>query len=258
MISWFLGKWTAGALHDPVRAFRESRAAFQRGDWPILSISDKDKFSQSGHAVLPYAWNPDTEEEVNAQPFSGQTWTIFVANPNSPEFDPLPNQLPPLPDDADSCKIIIDPFNETFSFQLEAGVEPAWTGSKEDGGRLLTIPYSMLSSRPTSPADLIADLFTGGVLILLGEDGQPARSRMRRGVHSIKPMARISDESTRMPPAASLVWHYYLSIRTAPHPFPSFTSGNQTQRRRSCSIPCRPEGTTLGLSTLPPCRRRWL
>jgi LGFP repeat len=181
MIGWFLGKWTAGALHDPVRAFRESRAAFQRGDWPILSISDKDKLSQTGHAVLPYAWNPDTEEEVNAQPISGQTWTIFVANPNSPEFDPLPNQLPPLPDDADSCKIIIDPFNETFSFLLEAGAEPAWTGSKEDGGRLLTIPYSMLSSRPTSPADLIADLFTGGVLIALGGDGQTSQITDTKG-----------------------------------------------------------------------------
>jgi hypothetical protein len=58
---------------------------------------------------------------------------------------------------------------------LEAGAEPAWTGSKEDGGRLLTIPYSMLSNRPTSPADLIADLFTGGVLIALGGDGQTSQ-----------------------------------------------------------------------------------
>ena len=55
-VTWFLGKWTAGRVHDPVRAFRESRDAFMRGDWPILSISDEGKFSSKGHAVLPYAW----------------------------------------------------------------------------------------------------------------------------------------------------------------------------------------------------------
>jgi hypothetical protein len=46
-----------------------------------------------------------------------------------------------------------------------------WTGSSQDGGRLLTIPYSMLSGRPNSPADMVATLLDAiavGALIVLG------------------------------------------------------------------------------------------
>jgi hypothetical protein len=46
MIEFFLSKWSAGALHDPERAYRESYADFQSGNWPILTISDQDEFSQ--------------------------------------------------------------------------------------------------------------------------------------------------------------------------------------------------------------------
>jgi hypothetical protein len=48
-----------------------------------------------------------------------------------------------------------------------------WTGSNDDGGRLLTIPYSMLSGRPNSPADMIAtllDIITVGALLVIGGD----------------------------------------------------------------------------------------
>ena len=59
MIEFFLSKWMAGALHDPERAYRESYNDFQAGNWPILTISDEDKFSQEhGHAVIPYEWVP--------------------------------------------------------------------------------------------------------------------------------------------------------------------------------------------------------
>jgi hypothetical protein len=78
---WFLNMWEAGALHDPVRAFRESRDAFARGDWPMLTMSQNNELSLDGHVVLPFAWDPPTEAQINAQPLSGQKWTIYVANP---------------------------------------------------------------------------------------------------------------------------------------------------------------------------------
>jgi LGFP repeat len=171
-IGWFLGKWTVGALHDPVRAFRESRDAYARGDWPMLTMSDKDKFSQEGHVVLPYAWDPSTELQIGASPLSGQTWTIFVANPNSPAA----GGSPPADNDI-TCKVVINPFEETWSMVVGAGESP-WSGSSRDGGRLLTMPYSVLSDRPTSPADLIATLLetiAAGALMIMAGDGTTAQ-----------------------------------------------------------------------------------
>src|SRR5262249_41539592 len=79
LIHWFLGKWTAGALSDPVRAFRDSRDAHARGYWPIFTVSDKDEFSQDAHCVTPYSWNGDTSPIL-----PGQRWEILCANPNFP------------------------------------------------------------------------------------------------------------------------------------------------------------------------------
>jgi hypothetical protein len=76
--------WTAGALDNPVRAFRDSRDAYARGDWPILTLSDHDKFSQSGHVVLPYRWDPSTEEQIAAQPLSGQMrYSVLCSRPTT-------------------------------------------------------------------------------------------------------------------------------------------------------------------------------
>jgi hypothetical protein len=166
-ILWFLGKAVAGALHDPVRAFRESRDAFNRGDWPMLTISDKDKLARSAsHVVVPYAWFPPDETGINSQPLSSQKWIIHVANPN----------FPPLTPDTDPhCKIVINPFDRTFEF-LYAGEfndkPQVWTGGFESGGRLLTIPYSELNSRPVTPGDNVFKLLASGVLFILAADGE--------------------------------------------------------------------------------------
>jgi len=63
LIEWFLGKWTAGALHDPIRAYWESYFAYKNRNWPLLTISDEDQFAQSkAHVLMPFEWseeNPD-------------------------------------------------------------------------------------------------------------------------------------------------------------------------------------------------------
>jgi hypothetical protein len=200
-ISWFLGKWAAGALHDPVRAFRESRAAFARGDWPLLTISDKDKFSQEGHAVMPYKWDPPDE----TPPLPGQLWTILVANPNSP--------APAVPDLDDSCKITIDPIAQTWRMPVGQG-EPPWSGSSEEGGRLLMMPYSLVSGRPNSPADLVATLVEAlaiGSLIVIGGDGtEQITDSLGRTIFRTTPDGnrRVNiDPVTRIPDLALLPAH---------------------------------------------------
>jgi len=164
LINWFLSKWTAGALHDPVRAFEESRDAHQRGDWPIFTISNESEFSQNAHCVTPYSWTADT-----SQPLSAQRWEILCANPNYAAGE--------VPDNNDShCKIVIRPFSQTFEFHMDddpkTGRQIFWTGSNTDGGRLLTIPFSMLSSQPVTLGDEIMALLAAGVVIIVADTGQ--------------------------------------------------------------------------------------
>ena len=49
--------------------FGQSLAAYQRGDYPILSISQF--WGGNGHAVLPFKWNDQVEP-----------WEIWIADPN--------------------------------------------------------------------------------------------------------------------------------------------------------------------------------
>ncbi len=160
-IEWFLGKWTAGALHDPLRAYWESYYAFQSGNWPILTLSNEDKF-KSGHVVLPYRWsneNPDA-------PILNRYWSIAVKNPQQPQPDPANLHA----EYVEHSKIDIDPRTQKFSFTMTSGAE--WTGSALSGGRLLCVPFSELNSRPVTPGHDILALLTGGVIIVLAGDAE--------------------------------------------------------------------------------------
>ena len=171
-IHWFLDKWTAGALHDPVRAFRESRDAHQRGDWPIFTISNENEFSQDGHCVTPYAWNGDTSPIL-----PGQRWEILCANPNF-----APGKVPDNNDD--HCKIFIRPFEQQFEFHMSddaSGRQIFWTGSSTDGGRLLAVPFSMLSSQPVTLGDEIMALLATGIVIILADNGHTTQFTDEQG-----------------------------------------------------------------------------
>jgi hypothetical protein len=155
--------WEAGALHDPVRAFRESRDAFARGDWPMLTMSQSNELSSDGHVVLPFAWDPPTEAQINEQPLSGQKWTIYVANPNSPG----------AANDEPHSKIEIDPFNPTFTFDFDDTI--MWSGTDSSGGRLMSIPFSLLNQEPMTPVNAVDNLLWGGVLMVIGGDTATAQ-----------------------------------------------------------------------------------
>jgi len=166
MINWFLGKWTAGALHDPVRAFRESRDASLSGDWPILTVSADHEFSTDGHVLVPYAWNGDKSPIQK-----GQTWEILCANANFPPGTTSDNN-------DDHCKVVVHPFEQQFEFHFgddTSGKKVVWTGSNQSGGRLLSIPFSVLSSQPVTVGDEIFALLASGLIIVLADGGSTSQ-----------------------------------------------------------------------------------
>lgn len=155
MVEFFLSRWMAGALHDPERAYRESYADFQAGNWPLLTISDQDAFSQDhGHAVLPYEWVPTPDGIAHHPP--RVPLIIYVKNPNFPQA---------ARDDI-RCRIEIDKLTWKWTFQFDT--KETWRGSGVTGGRLLAIPFTELNARPVTPGYTVLELIAAGVLLVLG------------------------------------------------------------------------------------------
>jgi hypothetical protein len=165
MIGYFLEEYVAGHTHDPVDAFKRSRAAFDAGDRPIISIIQDSGFG-SGHALLPYAWD-DT----------GTPWTIEVANPNWPyalQHD----------DAAPVCRILVDAQANTYSFVMgynKDGSPDSWSGGDSSGGRMFHIPFSVLNSEPNTPIDDVLALIASGAYIILSGDGQTTQITDQNG-----------------------------------------------------------------------------
>jgi hypothetical protein len=151
VIDWTLGQILIGNTHDPKQCFLDSRDAFNRGDYPIISLSDSFFFS-NGHAVRPYRW--DDSDPNN--------WIIFIANPNNPASR--------AGDGADPCRIDIDPNSNTFTFRFSP--DETWSGSSWTGGRMFHIPFHRMSSPPRTPFWEVLAILASGVLFLVGSSGQ--------------------------------------------------------------------------------------
>lgn len=158
MVEFFLSRWMAGALHDPERAYRESYNDFKAGNWPLLTLSNEDAFSQSGHAVLPYEWDPIPD--MIGGGVATQPLIIYVKNPNSPQ----------APREDKQCKIEIN--HLTWQWKFQFGDKEVWSGSGVKGGRLLAIPFTELNARPVTPGSSVVELISSGVFLILGGDGE--------------------------------------------------------------------------------------
>ena len=178
-INYFLGKFVSGETHDPVKTFQESLASFQAGDTPLISIS-KDYFFGGGHCIRPYEWNSQTKP-----------WTIKVANPNTPAST--------SPDDNAAANVIkIDPVANTFSIDESPGT--TYTGGSSSGGRMFSIPYSVLSSPPVTPFSDVLALLTTGAIIVMGGDGQTKQITDQAGKTYLTAQGAINeDPATRIP-----------------------------------------------------------
>jgi len=158
MVDWILPHFITGGTHDPVRAFRESRAQFAQGDYPVLALTDKS-LSLSGHVIRPYAWDD-----------SVKPWKMYVCDPNQPLVSGA---------DPRNTYVEVDPDRNTFSFRHANN--DIWTGSSSSGGRMYSIPFHVVCSQPRTPFWEALALLLGASLILLGGDAQTQQIRDANG-----------------------------------------------------------------------------
>jgi hypothetical protein len=129
-----------------------------------------DALSQDGHVVVPYQWLVSfggaqpiaaTDEAINSQPLSNQTWIMRVANPNATP-DAYAN-------DNIENEILITPLQDTWSFQRDAAT---WTGSQGSGGRIFCAPFNLLSFEEAMIGDFILGLLEGFAVVIFSSNGQ--------------------------------------------------------------------------------------
>lgn len=141
-IWWFVKEFITGNTHDPNDVFRRTRNAFERGDHPVLCISQDYDFSGAPHCILPVAWNS-----------SSKPWRITISDPN------FPNELKTL---------TVNPDENTFEYVGSS----TYRGGEWSGGRLHFLPWSLVSTSPRTPVWDAILLILSGTLIILADDGQ--------------------------------------------------------------------------------------
>lgn len=139
-IWWFVGQFLSGRMDDPVTVFRESWAAFERGEHPVICVAQNRDFSGAPHCVLPVAWNATTTP-----------WQLTVFDPNDR--------------DGRRRTIEVDARTNRFSY---AGTS-SYAGGAFDGGRFHYTPWSVLCHQPRTPVWDAIMLLLGGVIFLVGD-----------------------------------------------------------------------------------------
>ena len=156
-INWVLDQFVQGKLRNPKECFIDSRAAFERGDYPVLCLGPVF-LKLRGHAVRPYRWD-DSNPNL---------WIIYIADPNLPAKQESDDQI--SDDNNERNRIEVNPNANTFTYLH--GDNDTWTGGKGSGGRLFHVPFRRLSDQPRTPFWEVLALISSGTLIILGSDGQ--------------------------------------------------------------------------------------
>ncbi|HYW36195.1 MAG TPA: LamG-like jellyroll fold domain-containing protein [Balneolaceae bacterium] len=153
-IWWFVAQFLTGHTHDPVEVFHSTRAAFARGDYPVLCLSENYDFSGDPHTVLP-AGEWDT---------SSKPWKLKIFDPN---FVTMPKK----------CEryITIDPDQNTFNYM-------SYHGGQWSGGRLYYMPYCVLNDEPRTPVWDALTLLLNGTILILGGDAETESLKDESGV----------------------------------------------------------------------------
>lgn len=160
-----------GDIRNPRQTFEDSRAAHERGDYPVLCLSD-GLLSSSGHAVRPYKW-----EKV-----ATDRWIIFIADPNVPAAQ--------AGDDNERCRIEVNPDANTFRYLFDIdkdGNRIVWSGSDDSGGRFFAVPFHVLSGTPRTPFWEVLALLRLGTLIIFGSAGAASQVSDDAGRTLFKP-----------------------------------------------------------------------
>lgn len=137
-IWWFVGQFLSGHTHDPVNVFQSTRDAFNRGDNPVLCLSQNYDFGGAPHCLMPIGWDS-----------SSKPWKLRLCDPN------FPGQV---------RELHVDPDANTFSYD---GGSNKYSGGAWSGGRLHYMPYCVLNDQPRTPVwDAILLLLSGAIFII--------------------------------------------------------------------------------------------
>ena len=137
-IWWFVGQFLSGNTHDPKDVFNATRNAFNRGDNPVLCVSQNYDFSGAPHCIMPYRWEKN-----------GNDWKMWVMDPNKP---------------GDTSLVVkVNAGNNTFRY---VGSK-TYSGGAWSGGRMHYMPFCVLDGDQRTPVwDAIMLLLSGTILIL--------------------------------------------------------------------------------------------
>lgn len=167
-IWWFLGQFVTGNTHDPKDVFNRTWSAFNRGEHPVICVSQNYDFSGAPHCILPVGWNKSSSQ-----------WTVSILDPN------FPGQL---------RQLTINPSNNTFFYDGSSD----YRGGEWSGGRLHYMPYDILDVIPRTPIWDAILLILAGTIVIFGSDtdtvgikdmngrdlnafGHDATARLKRG-----------------------------------------------------------------------------
>jgi len=143
-IWWFLGQLASGNTHDPKDVFVRSRARFQRGEDPVICISQNWDFSGAPHCVLPIGW------ETSHKP-----WEMSILDPNHP---------------GETKTITVDPDANTYEYVSSSSRR--YQGGQWSGGRLHYMPFTVLNRPPRTPIWDAILLLLAGTILIVGEDAE--------------------------------------------------------------------------------------
>ncbi len=118
---WFLSEVITGNTHDPKHVFLHSQSAFERGDDPVICLSQNYTFTEKAHCILPVSYDR-----------SAHPWKIVVYDPNKP---------------GQVGQVLVDPKKNTFKY---VGSD-TYTGSTYSGGRLHYMPWGAINSAARTP-----------------------------------------------------------------------------------------------------------
>ena len=150
-IWWFLGQFVTGNTRDPKDVFLETRREFNRGNDPVICISQNWDFSGGPHCILPVAW--DT---------SSRPWKMTICDPN------FPGQLKTLK---------VDPDRNSFEYRGSR----TYKGKEWSGGRFHYMPWSRLCQSPRTPVWDAIMLILSGTILILGDDAQTTSIKDKAG-----------------------------------------------------------------------------
>ena len=137
-----------GAIDDGQRIWLESKAAYDRGDWPVFAMAKEWK--KGSHTVLPYRWNE----------FPDGTKEIWIADPSRPPLLRDPD------DTADGLERIFVSADGAWTYQrkVDEVFSPVGSYNSATPRWLISIPMSCFTGQHTLPTvGAILDIVLDGL-----------------------------------------------------------------------------------------------